>query len=38
MKKSSDTIIMLKIAMGFIFFACTFIIPWVYGWYRILMG
>jgi len=38
MRKQSDTKIMFKIAVGFIIFACVFIIPWVYGWYKILMG
>jgi len=38
MKKNSDTKILIKIAIGFIFFACLFIIPWVYGWYKIFVG
>jgi len=36
MKKNSDTKILMKITLGWILFACLFIIPWVYGWYKIL--
>lgn len=32
-----DTKILIKIAIGFIIFACVFIIPWAYGWYKILL-
>lgn len=38
MSKYSDTKMMLKIAVGFISFAVLFIIPWVYGWYKIFTG
>ena len=36
MKENSDTKIILKIALGFILFTYMFIIPWIYGWYKIL--
>jgi len=38
MKEKSDTKIYCYIAGGFLIFACLGIIPWFYGWYRILMG
>lgn len=33
-----DAKIICYIAIGFIIFTCLFIIPWVYGWYKILTG
>lgn len=32
-----DAKIIAYIFSGFIVFACLFIIPWVYGWYKILI-
>jgi len=32
-----DGQILVYIAGGFIIFACLFIIPWFYGWYKILV-